>query len=232
MWRRGDRQGRRDAGVRGRHVGVVVSAGGARAPRGARGCWSVRSMTAQHERRCWTRCGCGSRRAARSRPRPGWRRRCGPRGRLLGDAEVLGAAGQLRSELVGTGPLEPLLADPTVTDVLVTAPDRVWVDRGGGLERTGVALRGRGGGAQARPAARRGGRAAAGRRPAVGGRPAAGRHPAARRAAARSPSARPACRCGWCGRGPSRWRSWSRRGRCRRAATGCCGLWSTPGCPS
>ncbi|MFE7276936.1 TadA family conjugal transfer-associated ATPase [Streptomyces sp. NPDC057623] len=59
-------------------------------------------------------------------------------GRVLGDAEVLGAAEQLRSELVGSGPLEPLLADPSVTDVLVSAPDRVWVDRGGGLELTNV----------------------------------------------------------------------------------------------
>ncbi|WP_338698823.1 TadA family conjugal transfer-associated ATPase [Streptomyces sp. Q6] len=59
-------------------------------------------------------------------------------GRVLGDAEVLGAAGQLRSELVGAGPLEPLLADASVTDVLVSAPDQVWVDRGRGLELTGV----------------------------------------------------------------------------------------------
>ncbi|WP_330459048.1 TadA family conjugal transfer-associated ATPase [Streptomyces sp. NBC_00820] len=59
-------------------------------------------------------------------------------GRVLGDAEVLGAAERLRSELVGTGPLEPLMADPDVTDVLVSAPDRVWVDRGGGLELTPV----------------------------------------------------------------------------------------------
>ncbi|MEU6895291.1 TadA family conjugal transfer-associated ATPase [Streptomyces sp. NPDC046557] len=59
-------------------------------------------------------------------------------GRLLGDAEVLGGAAELRSELVGAGPLEALLADPEVTDVLVAAPDRVWVDRGGGLELTGV----------------------------------------------------------------------------------------------
>ena len=57
-------------------------------------------------------------------------------GRVLGDAEVLGAAEQLRSELVGSGPLERLLSDPTVTDVLVSAPDRVWVDRGGGLMLT------------------------------------------------------------------------------------------------
>ncbi|MEU7512394.1 TadA family conjugal transfer-associated ATPase, partial [Streptomyces sp. NPDC042898] len=61
-------------------------------------------------------------------------------GRLLGDAEVLGAAEELRSELIGTGPLEPLLADPAVTDVLVSAPDRVWVDRGTGLERAPVSF--------------------------------------------------------------------------------------------
>lgn len=61
-------------------------------------------------------------------------------GRVLGDAEVLGTAERLRSELVGSGPLEPLLADPSVTDVLVSAPDRVWVDRGGGLELTAVSF--------------------------------------------------------------------------------------------
>src|SRR5689334_8694742 len=70
-------------------------------------------------------------------------------GRVLGDAEVLGAARQLRSELVGSGPLEPLLADPSVTDVLVSAPDRVWVDRGGRSEerRVGKGCRSRGGAA-------------------------------------------------------------------------------------
>ncbi|MGW8746848.1 TadA family conjugal transfer-associated ATPase [Streptomyces sp. NPDC055794] len=61
-------------------------------------------------------------------------------GRVLGDAEILGTAARLRSELVGSGPLEPLLADPSVTDVLVSAPDRVWVDRGGGLELTPVSF--------------------------------------------------------------------------------------------
>ncbi|MBI0379744.1 TadA family conjugal transfer-associated ATPase [Streptomyces albiflaviniger] len=59
-------------------------------------------------------------------------------GRLLGDTEVLGVVEALRSELVGSGPLESLLAARDVTDVLVTAPDEVWVDRGSGLERTAV----------------------------------------------------------------------------------------------
>ncbi|GAA0385942.1 TadA family conjugal transfer-associated ATPase [Streptomyces luteireticuli] len=61
-------------------------------------------------------------------------------GRLLGDAEVLGIVSRLRSELVGSGPLEPLLAEPEVTDVLVTAPDQVWVDRGAGLRRADVSF--------------------------------------------------------------------------------------------
>jgi pilus assembly protein CpaF len=42
----------------------------------------------------------------------------------------------LVDELGGLGPLEPLLRDPAVTDVMVNAPAEVWVDRGGRLERS------------------------------------------------------------------------------------------------
>lgn len=42
--------------------------------------------------------------------------------------------------LVGLGPLEQLLRDDHVTDVLVNAPDEVWVERSGELVRTGVAF--------------------------------------------------------------------------------------------
>jgi pilus assembly protein CpaF len=42
------------------------------------------------------------------------------------------------SELLGAGPLEPLLADPEVDDILVNGPDQVWVDRRGQLVRTSV----------------------------------------------------------------------------------------------
>ena len=59
-------------------------------------------------------------------------------GALRGDAELLPVLRLLQSEIVGAGPLEPLLADERVTDVLVNAPDDVWVDRGSGLERAGV----------------------------------------------------------------------------------------------
>jgi pilus assembly protein CpaF len=56
-------------------------------------------------------------------------------GRPIGDADVLEIVRRLRSEMVGAGPLDELLADPQVTDVLVNGPAEVWVDRGGGLER-------------------------------------------------------------------------------------------------
>jgi len=57
-------------------------------------------------------------------------------GGVVTDLDVLEALRQLQQEFVGAGPLEPLLRDPTTTDVLVTGPDRVWVERAGRLERT------------------------------------------------------------------------------------------------
>ncbi|GAA1271656.1 TadA family conjugal transfer-associated ATPase [Sphaerisporangium rubeum] len=57
---------------------------------------------------------------------------------VLGDAEILAVARALRADLIGAGPLEPLLAEPEVTDVLVNGPRDVWVDDGLGLRRTPV----------------------------------------------------------------------------------------------
>src|ERR1700710_1996968 len=59
-------------------------------------------------------------------------------GGLLGDAEVLDKLRVLQTELTGVGILEPLLRAEGTTDVLVTAPDAVWVDDGTGLRRTTV----------------------------------------------------------------------------------------------
>jgi pilus assembly protein CpaF len=59
---------------------------------------------------------------------------------VLGDTAVLRLADRVRDELVGAGPLGPLLADPEVTDVLVNGR-HVWVDRGAGLERTTITFR-------------------------------------------------------------------------------------------
>ncbi len=55
-----------------------------------------------------------------------------------GDLDRLAAMESLRHEFVGAGPLDPLLAAPGVSDVLVTGPDEVWTDGEEGLRRTGV----------------------------------------------------------------------------------------------
>jgi pilus assembly protein CpaF len=47
----------------------------------------------------------------------------------------------LLDEVFGLGPLEPLLRDPTISDVLVNGKDRVFIERGGVLERTDTTFR-------------------------------------------------------------------------------------------
>ncbi|GCD97198.1 TadA family conjugal transfer-associated ATPase [Embleya hyalina] len=59
-------------------------------------------------------------------------------GRVLGEAALPDLVRALRSEIAGAGPLDVLLRDPEVTDVLVNAPDEVWIDRGAGPQRTAV----------------------------------------------------------------------------------------------
>lgn len=50
--------------------------------------------------------------------------------------------GALEAELLGAGPLEPLLGRPGVTDVAVNGDGSVWVDTGGGLVRADVEVGG------------------------------------------------------------------------------------------
>lgn len=45
---------------------------------------------------------------------------------------------EVLNEVFGLGPLEPLLQDPTVSDILVTTPRLVYVERNGKLQRTPV----------------------------------------------------------------------------------------------
>jgi pilus assembly protein CpaF len=61
-------------------------------------------------------------------------------GIVLGDEAVLSLVESLRRELVGAGPLQALLQQPDVTDVLVNGPDAVWIDRGQGLQRASVSF--------------------------------------------------------------------------------------------
>ncbi len=50
-------------------------------------------------------------------------------------------AQEVLDEVFGLGPLEPLLADPTVSDILVNSYKRVYVERRGILEATGIQFR-------------------------------------------------------------------------------------------
>jgi pilus assembly protein CpaF len=59
----------------------------------------------------------------------------------LNEAERDRLAEELTDETIGMGPLAPLLADPAVSDILVNAPDSVYVERFGRLEKTDVRFR-------------------------------------------------------------------------------------------
>ncbi len=60
---------------------------------------------------------------------------------LRDEAPLLAAAtadivlDELVDHVGGLGPLEPLVADPTVTEIMVNGPDRVYVERDGRIER-------------------------------------------------------------------------------------------------
>ena len=59
-------------------------------------------------------------------------------GGIVGLDDLLAAVRLLEHELIGAGPLEPLLRDEKTTDVLVTGSREVWVDGRDGLRRTEV----------------------------------------------------------------------------------------------
>ncbi len=55
-------------------------------------------------------------------------------GQVVSDRALLETVDRLRKDSTGAGPLEVLLHQPGVTDVLVNGPEQVFVDRGHGLE--------------------------------------------------------------------------------------------------
>src|ERR687891_597679 len=59
---------------------------------------------------------------------------------LLAAEQVAGVVSRVRARIGGLGPIEPLLADPQVSDVLVNGPGPVWIERSGRLERTALQL--------------------------------------------------------------------------------------------
>ncbi|HEY2022317.1 CpaF family protein [Paraburkholderia sp.] len=56
-------------------------------------------------------------------------------------AEQVQIVGELLNDMFGLGPIEPLLADESITDVLVNGPDQVYVERHGRLELTACKFR-------------------------------------------------------------------------------------------
>ncbi|RMF28508.1 MAG: CpaF family protein [Chloroflexi bacterium] len=45
---------------------------------------------------------------------------------------------QIVAEILGFGPLEPLLKDETITEIMVNGPKNIYIERGGKIERTNV----------------------------------------------------------------------------------------------
>jgi len=62
----------------------------------------------------------------------------GESGLALNAAEHKRIVADIQDEVMGLGPLEPLLADPTISDILVNTHRTVYVERHGRLERTDV----------------------------------------------------------------------------------------------
>ena len=58
----------------------------------------------------------------------------------LNEAERGKLVREIQDEMLGLGPLEPLLADPTISDILVNTHSKVYVERRGKLELTDVAF--------------------------------------------------------------------------------------------
>jgi pilus assembly protein CpaF len=59
---------------------------------------------------------------------------------VLNDLERRALVRDIQYEMLGLGPLEPLLADPTVSDILVNTHSTVYVERRGKLEPTEVSF--------------------------------------------------------------------------------------------
>ncbi|MCL6451431.1 MAG: CpaF family protein [Acetobacteraceae bacterium] len=59
----------------------------------------------------------------------------------LGPLEKEAVREALLAEILGYGPIQPLLDDPEVTEIMVNGPEQVYVERGGRISATGVRFR-------------------------------------------------------------------------------------------
>jgi pilus assembly protein CpaF len=63
---------------------------------------------------------------------------CVDRADLMSQEERDRLNNEIIDEVLGLGPIDPLLRDPTITDILINGPRNVYVERRGRLERTNV----------------------------------------------------------------------------------------------
>src|SRR5579863_3246409 len=63
---------------------------------------------------------------------------CEDRAELMSQEERKRLVNEIIDETLGLGPIDPLLRDPTITDILINGPRTVYVERRGRLERTNV----------------------------------------------------------------------------------------------
>ena len=58
----------------------------------------------------------------------------------IAEDEQRGLFDDVLAELMGLGPLEPLLRDDSITEIMVNGIDQVWIERHGKLTETGITL--------------------------------------------------------------------------------------------
>lgn len=59
---------------------------------------------------------------------------------LCSETEIDMLVAMIREQLFGLGPLDPLLADDTVNEIMINGPGPVWLERNGSLVPSGLAL--------------------------------------------------------------------------------------------
>jgi len=59
---------------------------------------------------------------------------------ILSRAERQRLFEQIVAEILGFGPIEPLLADETITEIMVNGPDRIYIERKGKIEKVNAAF--------------------------------------------------------------------------------------------
>ena len=63
------------------------------------------------------------------------------KGFILSTPEQEKIAQDILNDMFGLGPIEPLMDDPEITDIMVNGPEKVWIERKGRIELTDIRFR-------------------------------------------------------------------------------------------